>query len=141
MRLLYSWNDFFFALILTRTEALTAPVAVVNFMNHEGWEWGKIAAGRTMVMLPVLFSSILVRKFLVHGLTAARSRAEAKALGRTPSGSAPSYSAHGTIATGELVDAERVAEPAIAHVAAVLAAPPVLDLRLRARHPEAVPAD
>jgi multiple sugar transport system permease protein len=67
---LYSWNDFFFALILTRTEAMTAPVAVVNFMNYEGWEWGKIAAGGTMVMLPVLFFSILVRRFLVHGLTA-----------------------------------------------------------------------
>ncbi len=67
---LYSWNDFFFALILTRTNAMTAPVAVVNFMNYEGWEWGKIAAGGTMVMLPVLFFSILVRKFLVHGLTA-----------------------------------------------------------------------
>jgi len=65
-----SWNDFFFALILTRTEAMTAPVAVVNFMNYEGWEWGKIAAGGTMVMLPVLFFSILVRRFLVHGLTA-----------------------------------------------------------------------
>jgi len=67
---LYSWNDFFFALILTRTEAMTAPVAVVNFMNYEGWEWGKIAAGGTMVMLPVLFFSMLVRRFLVHGLTA-----------------------------------------------------------------------
>ena len=57
---LYSWNDFFFALILTRTEATTAPVAVVNFMNYEGWEWGKIAAGGTMVMLPVLVFSIVV---------------------------------------------------------------------------------
>ncbi|HAV63088.1 MAG TPA: carbohydrate ABC transporter permease [Verrucomicrobiales bacterium] len=65
-----SWNDFFFALILTRTEAITAPVAVVNFMNYEGWEWGKIAAGGTMVMLPVLVFSIAVRKFLVSGLTA-----------------------------------------------------------------------
>ena len=67
---LYSWNDFFFALILTRTEAMTAPVAVVNFMNYEGWEWGKIAAGGTMVMLPVLIFSILVRKFLIQGMTA-----------------------------------------------------------------------
>lgn len=67
---LYSWNDFFFALILTRTEAMTAPVAVVNFMNYEGWEWGKIAAGGTMVMLPVLVFSILVRKFLIQGMTA-----------------------------------------------------------------------
>ena len=30
---LFAWNDFFFAVILTRTEAMTAPVAVVNFMN------------------------------------------------------------------------------------------------------------
>ncbi len=67
---LYSWNDFFFALILTRTEATTAPVAVVNFLNYEGWEWGKIAAGGTMVMLPVLVFSIIVRKFLISGMTA-----------------------------------------------------------------------
>jgi len=38
-------------------------------MNYAGWEWGKIAAGGTMVMLPVAVLSILVRKFLVHGLT------------------------------------------------------------------------
>ncbi len=66
---LFAWNDFFFALILTRTEAMTAPVAVVNFMNYEGWEWGRIAAGGTMVMLPVLIFSLVVRKYLVHGLT------------------------------------------------------------------------
>jgi multiple sugar transport system permease protein len=66
---LFAWNDFFYALILTRTEAMTAPVAVVNFMNYEGWEWGRIAAGGTMVMLPVLVFSLLVRKYLVHGLT------------------------------------------------------------------------
>jgi len=66
---LFAWNDFFFALILTRTEAMTAPVAVVNFMNYEGWEWGRIAAGGTMIMLPVLVFSLVVRKYLVHGLT------------------------------------------------------------------------
>lgn len=66
---LYSWNDFFFALILTRNQAMTAPVAVVNFMNYEGWEWGKIAAGGTMVMLPVLIFSVVLRKFLIHGMT------------------------------------------------------------------------
>ena len=41
-------------------------------MNYEDWEWGKIAAGGTMVTLPVLVFSILVRKFLVRGLTAGR---------------------------------------------------------------------
>jgi multiple sugar transport system permease protein len=67
---LYAWNDFFFALILTRTAARTAPVAVVNFMNYEGWEWSKIAAGGSMVMAPVLIFSLAVRRYLVSGLTA-----------------------------------------------------------------------
>ncbi len=56
-----SWNDFFFALILTRTRAMTAPVAIVNFMQYAGWEWGKIAAAGTLVMLPVLVFTFLVR--------------------------------------------------------------------------------
>ncbi|MBW1700103.1 MAG: carbohydrate ABC transporter permease [Deltaproteobacteria bacterium] len=67
---IYSWNDFFFALILTRTKAMTAPVAIVNFMQYEGWEWGKIAAGGTLVMLPVVIFSFLVRHYLIRGLIA-----------------------------------------------------------------------
>ena len=54
MCFIFSWNDFFYALILTRTNAMTAPVAIVNFLQYEGWEWGKIAAGGTLVMLPVV---------------------------------------------------------------------------------------
>jgi multiple sugar transport system permease protein len=65
-----SWNDFFFALVLTRTNASTAPVAIVGFIQYTGWEWGKIAAAGTLVMLPVVVFSILVRNYLVHGLTA-----------------------------------------------------------------------
>ena len=38
-------------------------------MNYEGWEWGRIAAGGTMVMLPVLLFSLIVRRFLISGLT------------------------------------------------------------------------
>lgn len=65
-----SWNDFFFALILTRTQAMTAPVAIVNFMQYEGWEWGKIAAAGVLVMLPVLAFTFFVRSYLVSGLMA-----------------------------------------------------------------------
>ncbi|MHB1415492.1 MAG: carbohydrate ABC transporter permease [Chloroflexota bacterium] len=67
---LMSWNDFFFSLILTRTNAMTAPVGIVNFMNYEGWEWGKITAASTLIALPILLISFLVRKYLVQGLTA-----------------------------------------------------------------------
>jgi multiple sugar transport system permease protein len=67
---LFAWNDFFFALVLTRSQAQMAPVAIVNFMNYEGWEWGKIAAGGTLIMLPVVIFSLLVRRYLIRGLTA-----------------------------------------------------------------------
>lgn len=67
---IFSWNDFFYALILTRTNAMTAPVAIINFMQYEGWEWGKMAAGGTLVMLPVIVFTVLVRKWLVSGLMA-----------------------------------------------------------------------
>lgn len=67
---IFSWNDFFYALILTRTQAITAPVAIVNFLQYEGWEWSKIAASGTLVMLPVVAFTLLVRRYLVHGLTA-----------------------------------------------------------------------
>jgi multiple sugar transport system permease protein len=67
---LLSWNDFFYSLILTRSEAVTAPVAIVNFMNYESWEWGKVTAAATMIMLPVVALSVVMRKYIVHGLTA-----------------------------------------------------------------------
>jgi len=67
---LFAWNDFFFALVLTRSKAQMAPVAIVNFMNYEGWEWGKIASGGTMIMFPVVLFSLLVRRYLIRGLTA-----------------------------------------------------------------------
>ncbi len=67
---LYAWNDFFFALTLTRSQAATAPIQIVNFMNYEGWEWGKIAAAATVIMAPVLLISLLLRRYLVSGMTA-----------------------------------------------------------------------
>lgn len=67
---IFAWNDFFYALILTRTNAITAPVAIVNFLQYEGWEWTKIAASGTLVMFPVVIFTVLVRTYLVRGLTA-----------------------------------------------------------------------
>jgi multiple sugar transport system permease protein len=57
-------------LILTRTDAMTAPVAIVNFMQYAGWEWGKIAAAGVVVLLPVLLFTFLIRSYLVRGLMA-----------------------------------------------------------------------
>jgi multiple sugar transport system permease protein len=65
-----AWNDFFFALILTRTNASTAPVAIVGFIQYSGWEWGRMAAAGTLVMAPVVIFAVMVRRYLVQGLAA-----------------------------------------------------------------------
>ncbi|MGH9201026.1 MAG: carbohydrate ABC transporter permease, partial [Vicinamibacterales bacterium] len=67
---LLAWNDFFYALVLTRSRAMTAPVAIVNFMNYAGWDWGRITAGSIIVAMPVVAFSLLVRRYLVSGITA-----------------------------------------------------------------------
>jgi len=67
---LNAWNDFFFALVLTRSSAMTAPVAIVNFMHYAGWDWGRITAGSIIVALPVLVFAWPVRRYLVSGLAA-----------------------------------------------------------------------
>jgi ABC-type glycerol-3-phosphate transport system permease component len=43
---------------------------IEGVVNYEGWEWGKIAAGGSLVMAPVLVFSLAVRRYLVSGLTA-----------------------------------------------------------------------
>ena len=62
---IFSWNEFLFALVLSRREARTAPIAIVNYMAYEGTEWGKIAAAGIFILLPVLVFSIAIRKYLV----------------------------------------------------------------------------
>ncbi len=48
--------------------------AIVNFLNYEGWEWGMIACGGTLIMLSVIVFSLPVRRYLIHGLTAGALR-------------------------------------------------------------------
>lgn len=63
-----AWNDFMFALVLTRRIAKTAPVAITIFIRFEEIRWGVIAAGGATVMAPVILFSVIVRKYLVRGL-------------------------------------------------------------------------
>jgi len=63
-----SWNEFIYALILTRRAAQTAPVAVTVFMRFIDIRWGTIAAGSTFIMLPIIIFSIVVNKYLIAGL-------------------------------------------------------------------------
>ena len=61
---MWCWNEFIFALVLTRRRALTAAIAIVNFMAYEGIEWGSLAAGAMIVLIPVILFSIMIRKYL-----------------------------------------------------------------------------
>ena len=63
---IFAWNEFIFALTLTRYEARTASISILNYMAYEGTEWGKVAAAGTLILLPVLCFSILIRKYLVQ---------------------------------------------------------------------------
>ncbi len=67
---LFSWNEFLFALIITRFNARTAPVGITNFMAYEGVEWGRVAAGSVIILIPVLVFAVVVRRYLVRGLLA-----------------------------------------------------------------------
>jgi multiple sugar transport system permease protein len=65
-----SWIEFFYALIFTRGDMITATVSIVNFMQYQGWDWGKIAAGGIVVLLPIVLFSFVTHKYLISGLTA-----------------------------------------------------------------------
>ncbi|MFZ4848090.1 MAG: carbohydrate ABC transporter permease [Caldilinea sp.] len=64
-----SWNELMFALVLTSTEARTAPVEAANFMTGFGIRWGPMMATGTLIVLPVLLFALLVSRSLVRGLT------------------------------------------------------------------------
>jgi multiple sugar transport system permease protein len=64
------WNQFVFPLILTRQRAVTATVALMKFLAAEAEDWGLMASGSIVLTLPVLLFSVLIRKFLTHGLIA-----------------------------------------------------------------------
>ncbi len=65
-----TWIEFFYALVFTRGDMMTAPVGVVNFLQYAGWEWGKITTAGVLIMLPVIIFSVLTNKYLISGLTA-----------------------------------------------------------------------
>jgi ABC-type glycerol-3-phosphate transport system permease component len=69
LTIVLTWNEFLFALSLTRSTAKTAPVGLQEFTGMFGTDWGSITAGGTMVVVPILILTILLRKKMVSGLT------------------------------------------------------------------------
>jgi multiple sugar transport system permease protein len=68
---LLSWNEFFFALIITRDEMLfTLPVFLSRFLGTGGLvRWGPLSAAALLATLPALLLFMLGQRYLVSGLT------------------------------------------------------------------------
>lgn len=68
---LVAWNDFFFALIITRSGTATAPVAVMNFISYDSVDWASIAVASIALTLPILPLMAIANKYIVQSLSGA----------------------------------------------------------------------
>jgi multiple sugar transport system permease protein len=66
---IFSWNEFLFALVLTRTEITTYPVQVTHYFGAQGVLWAKVSAMSVLGTLPVFFVVATMQRFLVRGMS------------------------------------------------------------------------
>jgi sorbitol/mannitol transport system permease protein len=67
--IIFTWNEFFFAVNLTAARAATVPVFLVGFITSEGLFFAQLAAAATMAALPVVIAGWIAQKQLVRGLS------------------------------------------------------------------------
>jgi multiple sugar transport system permease protein len=67
--LILSWNEYFFAMILTSVRSQTLPASISSFLTIHGLLWGQMSAVGTIVMLPILIFVFFTQRHLVRGLT------------------------------------------------------------------------
>lgn len=67
--IIFSWNEFLFALILTVRVAKTMPVSITEFITWREVTWNTVAAAATILVIPVIIFTFLIQKYLVRGLT------------------------------------------------------------------------
>jgi multiple sugar transport system permease protein len=67
--LIFAWNEYAFALLLTSGSAQTSPPFIPTIIGEGGLDWPAMAAGTTLFLLPVLFFTVLLRKHLLRGVT------------------------------------------------------------------------
>jgi multiple sugar transport system permease protein len=67
--LIFSWNEFLFAFLLTRDVARTITVGVAGFWTQRGILWGPLSAAATVCVFPMLIFALLLQRYIVRGLT------------------------------------------------------------------------
>jgi len=65
----FAWNEFLFALVLTRTEVVTYTVQVTHYFGGQSNFWTKIAAMSVLGTLPVFIAVIFMQRYLVRGIS------------------------------------------------------------------------
>lgn len=66
---IFGWNEFLFALIMTRSEVKPLPIAIFALAGGHEVRWNEIAAMAMMAVVPVLIFALLLQRYLVRGLT------------------------------------------------------------------------
>lgn len=67
--LIFAWNEYAFAVLLTSGTAQTAPPFIPTIIGVGGLDWPAMAAGATIFLVPVMVFTILLRKHLLRGIT------------------------------------------------------------------------
>ena len=67
--LIFAWNEYAFAVLLTSATAQTAPPFIPTIIGVGGLDWPAVAAGATIFLLPVMIFTIMLRKHLLRGIT------------------------------------------------------------------------
>lgn len=66
---LFAWNDFLFAAIIGSGGAKTLPVATRELVQPQNIQWGSIMAAGVVTTAPMMLLGLVIRKYLVAGLT------------------------------------------------------------------------
>lgn len=67
--ILLAWNDFIFAAVMGGQDAQTLPVATQGLKSATGIAWGEIMAAGVVTVAPMLLLGIVIRKYMIQGLT------------------------------------------------------------------------
>lgn len=67
--LIFAWNEYAFALMLTTEVARTAPPTIPTILGRGGLEWSSIAAGSLGFLGPVVVVTFVLRRHLLRGVT------------------------------------------------------------------------